>query len=131
MPWSGISSGFLRGFSLRFSPTSGTSEKRRVSRSGSFGKTVVWQKGTKGIISDAQVPHEPHVSDLPDEVSEASVRKRTASGDHAYTVDKEACELISRHFVPSPPDEGFSMIVHGSQGFAGLSRCASIGSAKE
>ncbi|MGB5556829.1 MAG: ATP-binding protein [Paracoccaceae bacterium] len=81
--------------------------------------TVGWRIWMKGIISDAQVSHELHVFDVPDEVCKARLRHRNQSGDHACTVDETAFDLIGRHFVPPSPDEGFDVIVHRYQALPG------------
>lgn len=81
--------------------------------------TTRWRTWMKGIISDAQVSHELHVFQVPDEVCRARLRERNQSGDHAYTVDEAAFDLIGRHFVPPSPDEGFNVIIHRYQSFPG------------
>ncbi|MGI1663573.1 AAA family ATPase [Palleronia sp. KMU-117] len=77
--------------------------------------TVGWRAWMKGIVSEADVAHELHVFDVPDEVCKARLRRRNQSGDHAYVVDERTFDLIGRHFVPPSPDEGFNVIVHRSE----------------
>lgn len=76
--------------------------------------TVRQRAWMRELIDKAQVPHELHLLDLPDEVGKERLRRRNASGQHQFQVTEAEYEQFSRYFVPPTPDEGFNVIVHSA-----------------
>jgi predicted kinase len=74
--------------------------------------TVRQRAWARELIDTAQVPHELHVLDLPDEVCRRRLRARNASGEHQFQVSEAAYDQFTRYFVPPSPDEGFNVIAH-------------------
>lgn len=66
----------------------------------------------RGIVDEAQVAHELHFLDLPDETCKRRLRERNASGDHAFQASDAEFDLFTRYFVPPTPDERFNVIAH-------------------
>ena len=80
-----------------------------------FAANTLRQRGwMKQLIERAQVRHELHVLDLPDDVCMQRLRTRNASGEHPFQVSDAEYEQFTRHFVPPSPDEGFNVIVHAA-----------------
>jgi predicted kinase len=74
--------------------------------------TVRQRAWTKELIDRAQVPHELHVLDPPDEVCRQRLRARNAGGEHPFQVSDAEYEQFSRYFVLPSPDEGFNVVRH-------------------
>ena len=66
----------------------------------------------KELVERAEVRHELHVLDLPDDVCKQRLSARNASGEHPFQVSDAEYEQFTRHFVPPSPDEGFNVIAH-------------------
>jgi predicted kinase len=66
----------------------------------------------RSLVDRAQVPHELHYLDLPDELCKLRLRQRNTSGEHQFQVSDAEFEQFTAHFVPPGADEGFNVIVH-------------------
>ena len=64
------------------------------------------------LITQANVAHELHLLDIPDEICKQRLRHRNASGEHPFQVSDVEYTQFTRYFVPPGPDEGFNVIVH-------------------
>lgn len=65
------------------------------------------------LIDEAQVPHELHLLDMPDDLCLERLRRRNAGGAHPFRVSDAEFAQFTRHFQPPAPEEGFNVIVHG------------------
>jgi predicted kinase len=74
--------------------------------------TVKNRDWMRSLINEAQVAHELHLLDLPDDVCKQRLRDRNARGGHPFQVTNAEYDQFTRHFVPPGPDEGFNVIVH-------------------
>jgi predicted kinase len=74
--------------------------------------TVAFRKWMRSLIKQADVAHELHFLDVPDDTCRARLRERNASGDHSYEVSEASFDEFTRYFVPPAADEGFNVIVH-------------------
>jgi len=74
--------------------------------------TVANRAWARGIFEKAGAAHRLHFLDVPDEVCKQRLRARNASGTHAFETSDAQFELISSHFVPPAPDEGFEVMRH-------------------
>lgn len=72
-------------------------------------QTRVWMRG---LLDQADCPHELHLMVPPDEVCLERLRKRNESGAHPFAVTEEQFHQISKHFEPPTEAEGFTVIVH-------------------
>lgn len=57
-------------------------------------------------------------------ICKARLRVRNASGEHPFQTSEAQYELITRHFVPLEPSEGFDIVVYDETGSV---RCRSAG----
>lgn len=64
------------------------------------------------LIADAQVTHELHLLDIPDEICRRRLHQRNAGGQHPFQVSDDEYDQFMRYFVPPTADEGFNVIVH-------------------
>lgn len=74
--------------------------------------TVANRAWARGIFEKAGAAHRLHFLDVPDEVCKQRLRARNASGTHAFETSDAQFELISSHFMPPSPDEGFEVVRH-------------------
>jgi predicted kinase len=74
--------------------------------------TVRYRTWMRSLISQANVPHELHLLDVPDTICKQRLLQRNADGEHPYQVDEATYDLFMSYFVPPGPDEGFNVIVH-------------------
>lgn len=74
--------------------------------------TLLTRGWMRGIVDAANVAHELHVLDLPDETCKRRLRARNAGGDHPFQSSDAEYDLFTSYFVPPTPDEGFNVIVH-------------------
>ncbi len=74
--------------------------------------TVAARKWMREIIDFAQVAHQLHYLNVPENMCKARLHKRNRSGNHAFTVSDEQFRLVSDHFVAPKKDEGFNIIFH-------------------
>ncbi|MBI2736126.1 MAG: ATP-binding protein [Rhodospirillales bacterium] len=66
----------------------------------------------RSLIDTADVPHELHYLDLPDELCKQRLRQRNAGGEHQFQVSDAEFEQFTAYFVPPAADEGFNVVVH-------------------
>ncbi len=66
----------------------------------------------RGLFEAADVGHELHYLDVPDEVCKNRLRIRNDTGDHAFQPSEADFDLFTRYFVAPTVDEGFNLIVH-------------------
>lgn len=74
--------------------------------------TVASRSWMRSLFEGADVRHELHFLDVPDEICKARLQTRNASGEHAFVVTDEQFEKISRHFVAPTYEEGFNIVRH-------------------
>jgi predicted kinase len=74
--------------------------------------TVRQRAWMRSLIDEAEVPHELHVLDVPDEIGKQRLRQRNSSGEHPFQVSDAEYDQFSRYYVPPSPDEGFNVVVH-------------------
>ena len=74
--------------------------------------TVKNRDWMRSLISQAEVPHELHLLDLPDAVCKARLRERNARGEHPFQVTDAEYDQFTRYFLAPGPGEGFNVIVH-------------------
>ncbi|WP_323797189.1 ATP-binding protein [Nisaea sp.] len=67
----------------------------------------------RGVAEEAEVLPILHYLDLPDARCRERLRKRNASGTHAFAPSDADFDLISRYFETPEPNEGIAVIVHG------------------
>ena len=66
----------------------------------------------RGIVDEANVAHELHFLDLPEETCKRRLRARNASGDHPFQASDAEFDLFTSYFVPPSSDEEFKIILH-------------------
>lgn len=74
--------------------------------------TVSFRAWMRQIIDDAGVPHRLHFLDVPDDVCKARLLARNARGSHDFQTGDADFDLITSHFVPPAPEEGFDVVVY-------------------
>lgn len=74
--------------------------------------TLASRAWMRDLVQSAACGHQLHHLDVPDELCQARLRERNASGQHAFTVSEKDFDLISSYFVAPSPDEGFNVVVH-------------------
>jgi predicted kinase len=74
--------------------------------------TVKSRAWMRSLIAEAQVAHELHLLDIPDEICKQRLRARNASGEHPFQVSDAEYDQFTSHFVPPGADEGFNVIIH-------------------
>jgi predicted kinase len=60
--------------------------------------------------------HRLHYLDVSDEICKSRLRARNASGEHPFQTSDAQYELITQHFVPPAPSEGFNIVVYDETG---------------
>ncbi|PQV49360.1 ATP-binding protein [Paraburkholderia sp. BL21I4N1] len=68
------------------------------------------------LARSAGCDHRLHYLDVSDEICKARLRARNASGEHPFETSDAQYELITRHFVPPTPGEGFELVVYDETG---------------
>ncbi|MFL9867841.1 ATP-binding protein [Paraburkholderia fungorum] len=68
------------------------------------------------LFRTAGCDHRLHYLDVSDEICKARLRARNASGEHPFQTSEAEYELITRHFVPPAPGEGFDIVVYDETG---------------
>jgi predicted kinase len=74
--------------------------------------TVKFRTWMRRIIDNTGVPHRLHLLDVPDAVCKARLRARNARGSHDFQAGDADFDLITSHFVPPGPEEGFDIVVY-------------------
>ncbi len=72
-------------------------------------KNRAWMRS---IFEGAEVAHELHYLDIPDDICMARLKKRNEAGNHDFQTSEEEFKLISSYFETPSVDEGFNMILH-------------------
>jgi predicted kinase len=68
------------------------------------------------LFQRAGCEHRLHYMDVSDEICKSRLSARNASGDHPFQTSEAQYELITRHFVPPAPGEGFDTVVYDETG---------------
>lgn len=66
----------------------------------------------RGIAEQAGAAHALHFLDVDDAVCRARLRARNAAGTHEFAASDAEFELITSHFAPPTPEEGFTVITY-------------------
>jgi len=74
--------------------------------------TLANRRWMRAIFENAGAPHCLHVLDVPDAICKARLRLRNAEGTHDFAASDAEFDLITSHFVPPSPEEGFTILVH-------------------
>lgn len=74
--------------------------------------TIETRQWMKAIVDAARADHQLHLLMPSDEVCLERLRRRNASGEHPFAATEEQFHLVSKHFVPPTPDEGFNVVHH-------------------
>lgn len=74
--------------------------------------TVGRRRWMRGIFESAGTAHELHYLEVPDRVCKERLRRRNEERGHDFTTGEAGYDLITSHFVPPSPDEGFNLILH-------------------
>ncbi len=64
------------------------------------------------LFEAAEVRHELHFIDAPDELCKSRLRERNESGEHEFQTSEADFDLFTRYFVPPGDDEGFNITIH-------------------
>lgn len=75
--------------------------------------TLVSRRWMRALIEEADVAHELHVLDVPDDVCKRRLRERNAAGEHAFQATEAEYELFTGYFVAPSPEGGFTIVIHG------------------
>lgn len=75
-------------------------------------KRVESLRWMRAWIDEAGPDNQLHVPAPPDTVCLARLHRRNASGAHPFVVSEERFHQISKCFVPSTWDEGFTLVFH-------------------
>lgn len=76
-------------------------------------ETRAWMRG---LVEEAQAPHQLHVLDAPDEICLARLRDRNAKGDHPFVVTDAQFHRVFAYYVAPSPEEGFDLVRHTPRG---------------
>lgn len=76
------------------------------------GNTVAARRWMRTLIDGANVAHELHFLDIPDEISKRRLHERNLRGEHPYQPTDADYDLFARYFDPPSADEGFNVVVH-------------------
>ena len=74
--------------------------------------TVTNRIWMRSLITGANVAHELHWLDVPDDICKQRLRERNARGEHPFQVSDAEYAQFTSYFVPPGPDEGFNVVVH-------------------
>jgi predicted kinase len=74
--------------------------------------TVEQRNWMRSILADADVVHQLHLLDLPDDVCLARLHARNAQGEHPFAVTDAQFHQFTKHFTRPSPGEGFNVVVH-------------------
>ncbi len=77
--------------------------------------TVSWRNWMGSLIAEAEVAHELHVLDVPEDICKERLRRRNEGGKHAYQVGEATYDRFMAYFVPPTSEEGFNVILHSSR----------------
>jgi predicted kinase len=68
------------------------------------------------LFQAAGCEHRLHYLNVSDEICKSRLRARNASGEHPFQTSDAQYELITQHFVPPAPSEGFNIVVYDETG---------------
>ena len=74
--------------------------------------TVAQRSWMRGLIQRSGAAHRLHLLDVPEQVCRTRLRLRNGAGTHPFATSDTQFDLISRHFVPPSPTEGFDLLRH-------------------
>lgn len=74
--------------------------------------TVASRQWMRGLFEAAGAAHTLHFLDVPDAVCKARLRARNAGGEHPFETSDAQFDLITSHFAPPAPEEGFAVRRH-------------------
>jgi predicted kinase len=74
--------------------------------------TTASRRWMRTLFEGANVAHELHFLDVPDEVCKQRLRQRNAAGAHAFRPTEADYELFTSYFAPPTPQDGFNVVVH-------------------
>ncbi|WP_136659320.1 ATP-binding protein [Nitratireductor sp. XY-223] len=74
--------------------------------------TVANRAWMRGIFETADVPHQLHYLDVPDDVCKARLHERNRGGEHAFAVTEAQFLRITQHFAAPTAEEGFNVVHH-------------------
>jgi len=74
--------------------------------------TVSNRNWMRSLITEADVAHELHLLDVPDEICKRRLRERNRGGGHPFQVSEAEYDLFTSYFIPPGPGEGFNVVVH-------------------
>lgn len=72
---------------------------------------IVDRAWMRQIFEEAEVLHELHYLDVPDDICKQRLLKRNEQGQHAFEATEAQFELITKHFEPPTQDEDFNIIL--------------------
>jgi len=64
------------------------------------------------LVAQANVAHELHLLDLPDDICKQRLERRNVDANHPYQIDVKTYDLFTSYFAPPEPDEGFNIVRH-------------------
>ncbi len=71
-----------------------------------------WRSWMRSLIAQANVAHELHLLDFPDDICKQRLDRRNADANHPYQIDVKTYDLFTGYFAPPEPDEGFNIVRH-------------------
>lgn len=74
--------------------------------------TVAQRSWMRGLIQRSGAAHRLHLLDVPEQVCRSRLHLRNGAGTHPFATSDAQFDLISRHFVPPSPTEGFDLLRH-------------------
>ena len=74
--------------------------------------TIATRRWLRTILEGANVAHELHFVDTPDDICKQRLRGRNATGEHPFKASEADYELFTSYFVPPSPEEGFNVVAH-------------------
>lgn len=72
---------------------------------------MTWRNWMRLLVTEANVAHELHVLDCPDEVCKQRLARHNVDGSHPFQIDDETFEQSTSYFVPRSPEKGFNVIL--------------------
>lgn len=76
--------------------------------------TIKQRTWLKSIAESADVAHELHHLDVPDELCKERLRNRNLAGEHPFQPSEADFDLFTSYFVTPSPDEGLTITTHRS-----------------
>ncbi|MEM6577723.1 MAG: ATP-binding protein [Pseudomonadota bacterium] len=76
--------------------------------------TLQTRRWARDILDAVQASHVLHVLDAPDALCLERLKIRNAKGEHPFAVTEIQFHLITQHYEPPSPEEGFTMKRHNA-----------------